>query len=490
MTDLYRESERCWLEKFEYYVRRTPEKRAVASREVSLTFRQLYDLAQGFACRLSRQGIVEGDYVLCCASDRVEYVAAYMGTLYCRAVFVPLEKDVQKEKFSSVYGALGGCKVIIGNREHAREGSTLILTEEIFSLCGEQPRTPYPVPPRDALSHVLFTTGSTGACKGVVTDNAQFCQSVYFAEILHQDPSSVMYIFFPTNHYAFFAYACATLSVGGAVVLSHGLVGISDFFAALDRYGVNSVFATPSVFNYLLSYGEKKLRPYAPQMKTLAMAGEKCPQELQSRLQNFFPDTEIVLWYGSTEAGSISNYSLKKYGVRENCIGKLNRGVCVDFLPVEGAPDLHRLAAVTPYGMKGYLGEPELTKTILVDGYVYTDDYGYEKDGLYYVLGRIGSVIISGGYKINPGEVEEACLSCKGVAECVCVPLKHEIFGAVPKLVVSVQAGAALSREELTAHLYARLEAHKVPKVIEFTDEIRKNANGKIDRKFYTESAT
>lgn len=488
MIDIYEETRDCWLEKFEHYVRTTPDRMAVAARDVSLTYAQLYARAQRFAEILQGEGVGEGDYVLCCASASVSFMIAYMGTLYCRAVFVPLERDVQSGKFTEIFNSLKTCRVIVGSVEHLRGSARVILMAALLKLTGSPAGRTYPCPPRKIPSHILFTTGSTGECKGVVIDNAQFCQSSYFAKVVGADASTVLYNFFPTNHYAFFAYACAVLGVGGGVVISQGLVGISDFFTSFGRYGVNFIFATPSVMNYLFSFGEEQLKPIAANLRIIALAGEKCPVALQEKMVAAFPGAEVVLWYGSTEAGSISNYSVRKYGAREGCIGVPNEGVRIEFVPVEGT-DMQRLAAVTSYGMIGYFNERELTERILVGGSVYTDDYGYEKDGLYYVLGRIGSVILYGGYKINPGEVEEACLSCRGVAECVCVGEAHPIFGQVPKLIVAMERGAAFDPESIKAHLYSRLESHKVPKNIVCVDEIKKNANGKTDRKYYTEAA-
>ena len=134
--------------------------------------------------------------------------------------------------------------------------------------------------------------------------------------------------------------------------------------------------------------------------------------------------------------------------------------------------------------MQGYYNEPELTKEVLVDGVVYTNDIGYiDEEGFVYMLGRRGDVISIGGLKIAPTEVENIVLRFPGIAECACFAVEDRMGGCVPKLNIVQQKNADVDITELKKFMAQYLEAFKVPKLVEKTDEIPKTANGKINRK-------
>jgi len=138
--------------------------------------------------------------------------------------------------------------------------------------------------------------------------------------------------------------------------------------------------------------------------------------------------------------------------------------------------------------MKEYYRDPAQTAEIYDGVIMQTDDRAYFADGQYFVTGRLSDVIISGGYKIDPAEVESIALRHEAVLQCVCVAKPHPILGFVPKLVVSVKEGKTLDKNELLAILFDVLEDYKVPREIEVVNGIKSNASGKIDRKYYSEN--
>ena len=128
---------------------------------------------------------------------------------------------------------------------------------------------------------------------------------------------------------------------------------------------------------------------------------------------------------------------------------------------------------------------PELTESVMKDGFIYTNDYAYmDEEGLIYYIGRKDDVINCGGIKISPDEIEAEVCKEPQVKDCACVPMADPIQGQVPKLFVSLAEGVeSLDEKALRAFLKEHLDANKLPKKIEVIPEIPRTYNGKIQRK-------
>ena len=145
-----------------------------------------------------------------------------------------------------------------------------------------------------------------------------------------------------------------------------------------------------------------------------------------------------------------------------------------------------RVAIRTEMNFKGYWAMPELTASVYHGDWFLTNDAGYlDEEGFLYILGRIDDVINIGGLKVHPSEIEKAAAELEGVEECLCVDVPNALTGSGAKLLVRLKEGAALNARDIRAALTEKLDTYKVPAGIEFVDEIRKNAIGKPDRKYY-----
>ncbi len=137
-----------------------------------------------------------------------------------------------------------------------------------------------------------------------------------------------------------------------------------------------------------------------------------------------------------------------------------------------------------PQVMLGYWEKPEETAKTLKDGWLLTGDIGrVDEDGYFYIVDRKKDMIIAGGYNIYPREVDEVLFAHPKVLEAVTVGIPHEYRGETVKAFVVAQPGETLTAEELVDYCKKNLAAYKVPKLVEFRDELPKTAVGKILRK-------
>jgi long-chain acyl-CoA synthetase len=141
-----------------------------------------------------------------------------------------------------------------------------------------------------------------------------------------------------------------------------------------------------------------------------------------------------------------------------------------------------------PQVMKGYLNMPEETANALRDGWLYTGDVArMEEDGCLYVVDRKKDMINTAGFKVYPREVEEILYQHPEVVEAVAVGVPDEYRGEIVKAFVVRKPGDAVKEDELISHCKENLAPYKVPRHVEFRDELPKSAVGKLLRRVLAE---
>ncbi len=132
----------------------------------------------------------------------------------------------------------------------------------------------------------------------------------------------------------------------------------------------------------------------------------------------------------------------------------------------------------------GYWGRPEETAHAIRDGWLHTGDVGRrDADGWFYIVDRIKDMIVAGGYKIWPRDVEDALYTHPAVQEAAVVGEPDDYRGETVVAHVVLRPGEDASVEELIAHCRERLAVYKAPHVVHLVDELPKTASGKILRR-------
>lgn len=139
-----------------------------------------------------------------------------------------------------------------------------------------------------------------------------------------------------------------------------------------------------------------------------------------------------------------------------------------------------------PHVTRGYWRNPEATSAAFVPdadgaGWLRTGDLAtVDHEGYLRVVDRVKDMFISGGENVYPVEVEGALYQHPAVAECVVVGVPDERWGEVGHAVVVVRAGHTLTAQELLAHLDGRLARYKIPRTVQFVEQLPHNASGKL----------
>jgi long-chain acyl-CoA synthetase len=135
--------------------------------------------------------------------------------------------------------------------------------------------------------------------------------------------------------------------------------------------------------------------------------------------------------------------------------------------------------------MKGYWNNEDETKNVITpDGWFKTGDVGYmREDGYFKIVDRIKDVIIISGFNIYPSEIEEVVLKHENIFEAACVGIQNKDGSESIKLFVSLKPGEVMTNDEIIEYCRSQLTAYKVPKIIEFIEEIPKSNVGKVLRR-------
>jgi long-chain acyl-CoA synthetase len=137
-----------------------------------------------------------------------------------------------------------------------------------------------------------------------------------------------------------------------------------------------------------------------------------------------------------------------------------------------------------PQLTQGYFKKPEETADAIRDGWFYTGDIGYmDEDGYLFIVDRKKDMIIAGGYNIYPRDIDEVLFEHPKIQEACAVGIPDPYRGETVKAFIVTKPGEALNDEEVISYCKEKLAAYKVPKSVEFMDDLPKSTIGKVLRR-------
>jgi long-chain acyl-CoA synthetase len=142
------------------------------------------------------------------------------------------------------------------------------------------------------------------------------------------------------------------------------------------------------------------------------------------------------------------------------------------------------IIAKGPQIMPGYWNNSEETAKVLKDGWLYTGDIGtMDKDGFLFILDRKKDMLLCSGFNVYPREIDEVLYTNPKIAEACVIGVPDEKRGETVKAFVVLKPGETLTAQEITDYCKERLAPYKVPKIVEFIEQLPKTPVGKPDRK-------
>ncbi len=279
----------------------------------------------------------------------------------------------------------------------------------------------------------------------------------------------------------------------GAMIIVLPRFEINNFIKAMRKYRPTMLPGVPTLFVALIN------DPRLPSLDLSALwacisGSAPLPIEVRDRFEDLSGCT-MLEGYGLTEAAPVTHLNPIRGKRPVGSMGIPLPSTRVKVVEQEnGARELPpgevgELIIKGPQVMEGYWQKPEETAMVLRDGWLHTGDLArMDEDGYFYIVERKKDLIIAGGYKIYPREVEEVLYQLPGVKEAAALGVPDAYRGETVKVVIVPQDGVTLTAAEVEAHCRRLLAVYKVPKIIEFRSELPKSAVGKVLRRALKET--
>jgi len=489
---------RSWIERA---AARAPDKPwvIIADDGRAISYGQLHDTVSRFPTFLRQRGLGRNDRVALLANNSIEQLLCYFGVMAAGCTVCTVHVEMNRNQLDDIFARLKAKLVLyqdglqiddilaqssaprlrLGSWDTPEPGTLLAA----LTRCPPGDRSPA-LPDDDAV--ILFTSGTSTKPKGVVLSFGEYLANIGpMADGFGITADDRIYDFRP------FSWASAQL-LGALVPVNRGATLVlgekfsaSRFFAHVRDHAVTIAAGNPTTINILLNGDSDAHRRNLPQLRFITSSSAPLLLEEWKRFEQRL-GIPIAQGYGASEASWIAAIPGE-----ERRLGTVGRPLAYHDLAIVSA-DGKRL----PVGESGHVelgGVPDHPFRYLAEdgeikahsrGRIRTGDIGHlDADGFLTLTGREKELIIRGGAKISPLEIDSCLMQCAEVIEAATIGVPDAIYGEEVVSYVVTRPGAQIDAEALLHYCGTVLPAFKAPKEIVLTPSLPKSERGKLDRR-------
>lgn len=439
---------------------------------------------------LLRQGVAPGDRIAIHAHNRVEVIEIVAAALRCGVIPVPINPLLTEPEVAYILEDSGAPWLFTDRAIEHPQLDRVITLGDAFERCLTE-AVAGSLDDHISTRPMHYTSGTTGAPKGVYAPPlpapAAAVASDRFKKSWAMEPSDLHLVCSPLTHSAPLRFSLRSLEAGGAVVVQERF-DAEQSLAAIHMYGVTSSFMVPTHLDRILVLGRRVLSGYdLSTVRLLAHAGAPIRESVKRRVLELFPPGSVWEFYGSTE-GQATRISSEEWLTHPESVGQAYPGGSVHVMDDDGREVMGQTVGQVwirdPEGDRWrYWGDAAKTDSAWRDDAFTAGDLGWmDADGYLYLVGRIDDTIITGGVNVYPAEVEAALGAHEGVAAVLVYGAPSEEWGQEVRARVVPAPEVTLSEEGLIAWAGERLAPFKIPKHIEFVEDLVRTPTGKIKR--------
>jgi len=457
-------------QKLDAAARENPDKIVLIGPGGEMSWRQLDARAGAVARSLADEGTRPGDRLAIAADNITDIAIGIIAGLKLGAAITPLNPRLSGGDRQAVLDVLKTARVI----ERLPPG------EAAFPAVAVAPGTP---------SIILFTSGSTGAPKGVVLSQRALSAGMDFwvgAALQLRGDDAVISVLPLAHSYGLFGTFLAPLLLGATAILLPRF-SPEEVLAAIEQHEATIFPGVATMFRRILDSGALAGADLSS-LRYCMSGAAPCPWELAEEWRAA-TGVRIVRGYGMSELFRPICFSPDDTLEIPESIGHAPEGVTLRLVAENGDalgddPEaVGELWIKSPTCMTEYVDRPEDTAAVLEDGWFKTGDLArITRDGLVCIVGRKKEIILRGGYTIAAGEIEAALEAHPDVAEAAVVGVPDRELGEEVCAFVAFRPGASVAEVDLADFCKQRLSSYKYPRIFHFVAELPKNATGKIDK--------
>ncbi|MCG7215966.1 non-ribosomal peptide synthetase [Paenibacillus mucilaginosus] len=495
---------------FETQAQQGPERTALLHGQTSVTYGRLNAQGDAAAGALIEAGVMPGDRVALIASRGLPMISGLLGILKAGAAYVPIDPEYPAKRQAHL-ARHAEARAILTDMPLPFEPDSTVTVIRLDGVSGDREgeraaalrRSPSCAP--DDLAYIIYTSGSTGEPKGVRIRHRSAVNLIHWVNSTYRvGPEDrllwVTSLSFDLSVYDLFGM----LAAGGSVVIAEK-EEVQDprrLWRLMTEQGITFWDSVPTTMHYLVQSLEEAggAAPYSL-LRLVFLSGDWIPVSLRRRLRAFFPEARTIGLGGATEAAVWSN--CHEIGESDEKLRSIpygrpianNRYYVLDGFGRPAPPGVPGELYIGGIGVAdGYMNDGERTAAAFVpDPFLgaaggigtrmyRTGDLGrLRPDGTLEFLGRKDGQAKVRGYRIEPGEIEQALLQLEAVREAVVVTRRAEA-GHV-QLCAYYTAERAVAASEAKRHLARTLPAYMVPDLLMQLESLPLSANGKIDRR-------
>ncbi|MBI4607719.1 MAG: long-chain fatty acid--CoA ligase [Candidatus Rokubacteria bacterium] len=477
----------------------------------ALTYAGLWSSATAVAAGFARLGVGKGDRVALCLANGPELAASFYATWLLGATVVPLNPALTERELSwhaadaaprllvagssgaavaaAVASRLGVTLVIAGGTEGPGPAGSLHFEE----LRREDGRgvSPARVNPGEDVAVLLYTGGSTGAPKGaMLTHRNLVANTIQFAEWYAFEPGAETCIgALPMFHSGGMSGVMNVPLYAGATILVFRRFNPATVARAVERFRATRLFGVPTMFIALLNHEAGRRADYSS-LRACRTNAAPLPASVKAAFDELVGREVLIEGYGLTETSPLTHAN-PLHRARPGSIGIPLPDTDAKVVDLETGADLPageagELVIRGPPVMKAYWNRPAETAQAFAGGWFHTGDVArMDADGYFVIVDRKKDQINTAGFKVWPREVEEVLYGHPAVRMVAVIGQPDAYRGEVVKAFVVLKEAyrGRVDEGALVAFCKAQLTGYKVPRVVEFRDELPVSATGKTLRR-------
>lgn len=519
---------------FEQSVKTYGDKVAFVNMDTELTFNELDTLSRDFAAYLQQQGLQKGDAVALMMPNLLQYPIALFGVLRAGMTVVnvnPLytarelkhqlsdanaqaivildnfahtlakvitEVPVKKVILTSIGDMLPAPKRWIVNFvvKYVKKmvpAYSLQHTTQFKQVLAQGAKAKYQRPQMsgDDLAFLQYTGGTTGLAKGAMLSHRNMVANLEMVSALVAplvvDGEETVITALPLYHIFALTANCLTfMKHGGRNILITNPRDMPGFVKELSKYPFSIISGVNTLFNGLLHADGFKDLDFS-HLK-IALGGGMAVQRAVAEHWERVTKSRLLEGYGLTECSPVVTVNPTDIEHYNGTIGLPLPSTEVRIVDVDTGEELPQgeageLQVRGPQVMVGYLNRPDETAKVMIDGWFATGDIGLmDEQGFFKIVDRKKDMILVSGFNVYPNEIEDVIAEHPKVLEVAAVGVPHDSSGEQVKIFV-VRKDKLLTEKELIAYSRENMTGYKVPKLVEFREELPKTNVGKILRR-------